>query len=29
METLFFMWLTWVIGAWIIIGIGWLVSRKK
>jgi hypothetical protein len=29
METLFFIWLSWVIAAWIMIGVGWLVSRKK
>lgn len=29
METLFFLWITWVIVAWVIIGIGALVTRKK
>ncbi len=29
METLFFLWITWVIGAWIMIRVGWLVMRKK
>jgi hypothetical protein len=29
METLFLMWITWVIVAWGIIGIGALVTRKK
>ncbi len=29
METLFFLWFTWVIVAWVIIGIGALVTRKK
>ena len=29
METLFLLWITWVIVAWVIIGIGALVTRKK
>jgi len=29
MEALFFLWIAWVIGAWIMIGVGWLVMRKK
>ena len=29
METLFFLWITWVIVAWVIIGVGALVTRKK
>ena len=29
METLFFLWITWVIVARVIIGIGALVARKK
>ena len=29
METLFFLWIAWVIVAWIMIGVGWLVMRKK
>ena len=29
METLFFLWITWVIVAWMVIGIGALIARKK
>lgn len=29
METLFFLWITWVIVAWMVIGIGALVTKKK
>jgi hypothetical protein len=29
METLFFMWLTYVAGGAIMAGLGWLVSKKK
>jgi len=29
METLFFLWIVWVAVAWIMIGIGWLVMRRK
>ena len=29
METLFFLWIAWVIVAWIMLGVGWLVMRKK
>ena len=29
METLFLLWITWVIVAWVIIGVGALVTKKK
>lgn len=29
METLFLLWISWFVIAWMIIGVGWLVTRKK